>query len=51
MKNTRKQPKKKTSPKEEVPLTKEEFTRLLTKVITTVKVPKSPAKGKKGTSE
>jgi hypothetical protein len=41
---------KKTTPKKEVVLTKEDFLKSLNKVILTVKVPKSPVKGKKKTS-
>jgi hypothetical protein len=52
MKTTNKpRPKKTTPPKEEAVLTKENFLKVLDKVILTVKPSKSPARGKKGTSE
>ena len=44
-------PKKTASPKEEAILTKEKFLQMLDKVILTVKPSKSPARGKRKTSE
>jgi hypothetical protein len=49
-KQTKKEPKQKTPPKERN-LSKEEFYKALDKVISVKKTPESPAKGKSKTSE
>lgn len=50
-KKTTKPQKKKTTPKKEVALTKNDFFKLLDKVILKKKPQKSPSKGKSKTSE